>query len=410
MSNYKILIKITGSIAAYKSAYLISRLVQDGNEVKVVASETALKFIGSATLEGLTANPVYTDSFEAGKMMSHINLVKWADLTIVCPASANTINKLANGTGDTLLTSLFLAHDLSKPYLLAPAMNTAMFTHPATQESLKKLSGWGVKILPTAEGYLACGDYGSGKLLEPDNIISHIYFELKKNNIGKAVLITAGGTKENIDGIRNITNLSTGKTAASIAQHFINRGYNLTYICSKDAITPNGPFEQIRFDDFSSLDRALKDSLTKKSYDLIIHNAAVSDYSLHSVSSGNEELSAPLKKKISSEEEFVTMKLKKNYKIVNRIREYTANNSLKLISFKFTNEKSEASRISQVNKLLSDSSSDFVVQNDLNDRSSSNEQNNFNIYKQEGLIDSVQDVNQLAERIENLVFQSTGEI
>jgi phosphopantothenoylcysteine decarboxylase/phosphopantothenate--cysteine ligase len=163
MLKYNILLKITGSIAAYKSAYLISRLMQDGHNIKVVATDSALQFIGEATLEGLTANPVYTDSFEQGKMMSHINLVKWADLTIVVPATANTINKLAAGVGDSLLTSLFLAHDFCKPYVIAPAMNTAMFNHPSTQSSLTKLVSWGVNVLPTGEGYLACGDYGRGK-------------------------------------------------------------------------------------------------------------------------------------------------------------------------------------------------------------------------------------------------------
>src|SRR4030043_2048298 len=132
MSKYKILLKITGSIAAYKSAYLISKLVQNNCEVKVAAIDSALKFIGKATLEGLTSYPVYTDSFEEGQMMSHINLVKWADLTLIAPATANTINKIAAGISDNLVSSLFLAHARKKPYLIAPAMNTAMYEHPAT--------------------------------------------------------------------------------------------------------------------------------------------------------------------------------------------------------------------------------------------------------------------------------------
>jgi len=199
MSNYKILFKITGSIAAYKSAYLISKLVQNGFEVKVVATDYALKFIGKATLEGLTGNKVFTDSFEEGEMMSHINLNKWADLTIICPATANTINKLAVGIADNLLTSLFLAHDRTKPYLIAPAMNTLMYEHPATQASLKKLKEWGAQILPTSEGYLACGDTGKGKLLEPDVIYEYILSALKKNETHEKrklkILITSGGTK-----------------------------------------------------------------------------------------------------------------------------------------------------------------------------------------------------------------------
>src|SRR3989339_19375 len=126
MSNYKILIKLTGSIAAYKTAYLISKLVQSGHEVQTVATEAALRFVGKATLEGLSGRPVYTDTFAERKMMGHINLAKWADITLLAPASANTINKMANGIADNLVTSLFLAHDWSKPYLVVPAMNTAM--------------------------------------------------------------------------------------------------------------------------------------------------------------------------------------------------------------------------------------------------------------------------------------------
>ncbi len=180
MSNYKILFGITGSIAAYKSAYLISKLVQNGFEVKVVATENSLRFIGSATLEGLTGNKIYVDAFESGEMINHINLIKWADLILVCPASANTINKFANGVADNLLTSLFLAYDFTKPFLIAPAMNTNMYQHPITRESIKKLNKLGIKILPTGEGYLACGDSGSGKLLDPDIIYEQILILLNK--------------------------------------------------------------------------------------------------------------------------------------------------------------------------------------------------------------------------------------
>lgn len=124
MSKYKILIKISGSIAAYKTAMLISKLVQNNYEVKVAVSKEALNFIGIATLEGLSGNQVHEDPFENGKMMSHIDLVKWADLTILAPATANTINKFASGIGDNLITSLFLAHDFTKPYVIVPSMNT----------------------------------------------------------------------------------------------------------------------------------------------------------------------------------------------------------------------------------------------------------------------------------------------
>ena len=248
MHNYKILFKITGSIAAYKSAYLISKLVQNGFEVRTVVTESALKFIGKATLEGLTGSMVYSDSFADRQMMSHISLVKWADLTILCPASANTINKLANGIGDNLLTSLFLAHDWTKPYLIAPAMNTQMYNHPSTKNSMKTLSDWGVKILPTTEGYLACGDIGKGKLLEPDEIYERIIISLSvKENVNKTlkVLVTSGGTKESIDGVRFISNLSSGRTGSIIADYFSRRDHNVTSLHAKDAVTPSSNCEKI---------------------------------------------------------------------------------------------------------------------------------------------------------------------
>ena len=157
MLHSKILLKITGSIAAYKTGTLISKLIQEGCEVQTVATKSALEFIGPGTLEGLTGNPVLSDVFETGRMMDHIRLTKWADITVLAPASANTLNRMAAGIGDSSVTALFLAHDWAKPYVIAPAMNTKMLNHPATKRSLKTLQSWGAHILPTASGYLACG-------------------------------------------------------------------------------------------------------------------------------------------------------------------------------------------------------------------------------------------------------------
>ncbi|MBU1096776.1 MAG: bifunctional phosphopantothenoylcysteine decarboxylase/phosphopantothenate--cysteine ligase CoaBC [Bacteroidetes bacterium] len=404
MLKYNILLKITGSIAAYKSAYLISRLMQDGHNIKVVATDSALQFIGEATLEGLTANPVYTDSFEQGKMMSHINLVKWADLTIVVPATANTINKLAAGIGDSLLTSLFLAHDFCKPYLIAPAMNTAMFNHPSTQSSLTKLVSWGVNVLPTGEGYLACGDYGRGKLLEPERIIEFIYNALKKNNNDKKILITAGGTKENIDGIRSITNISTGKTAAAIAQHFINKNYSVTHLHTPDAALPSGKYEDDQFQDFISLNDRIKELLTSDDFDLVIHNAAVSDYSLSEVETEDKIYAVPIKNKIDSSGDELILRLKKNFKIVERIKTYSRNKKLILVSFKFTNDAASEIQREKVEMLLKNSYSDFVVQNDFSDRIAGSKQTTFNLYDSKSKIDSFASSEELAAQLEQIIF------
>ena len=403
-SKKKILFKLTGSIAAYKSAYLISKLVQNGFEVQTVASNSALKFIGKATLEGLTSKPVFTDSFEDGKMMSHINLVKWADLTILCPASANTINKMANGVGDNLITSLFLAHDWSKPYIIAPAMNTAMFNHPATQESFAKLDKWGVKILPTDDGHLACGDYGKGKLLDPDKIFNHISTIINSNNSERKlkVLVTAGGTKENIDGIRYITNLSTGKTASSIAQYFINNGHKLTYLHSPEAKQPNGIFEEAEFNNFASLDEKLNNLIKENEFDVIIHNAAISDFTPYQIESGKNKIELPSNIKVSSSEDEIAIRFKANPKLINKIKSNSKNKDVKLIAFKFTNESKLEKRIEQAHKLLSDSQSDLIVLNDYSDRVNDIQQS-FSIISKSNEPEKVATTDELAEKLEELI-------
>jgi phosphopantothenoylcysteine synthetase/decarboxylase len=170
----KVLVQLSGSIAAYKTCYLISRLVQEGHEVKVVATRGALEFVGKASLEGLSGQPVFCDIYEEGRMMDHIHLSKWADLSVLAPASANTIARLAQGLSDDPIGTLFLAWDLKKPYWLAPAMNQQMYQHPATQEALKKLGSWGVRLLQGDSGHQACGDVGPGRLMEPDQIYETI--------------------------------------------------------------------------------------------------------------------------------------------------------------------------------------------------------------------------------------------
>jgi phosphopantothenoylcysteine synthetase/decarboxylase len=177
----KILVQLSGSIAAYKSCYLISKLVQAGHEVKTVATKGALEFVGKATLEGLSGHPVFSDVYEEGRMMDHIHLAKWADLAILAPASANTINRLTQGLASDVVGTLFLAWDLKKkPYLVAPAMNQQMMDHPSVKESLGKLEGWGVHVLPSGDGHQACGDTGLGRLLEPDQLFAIIVKETGK--------------------------------------------------------------------------------------------------------------------------------------------------------------------------------------------------------------------------------------
>ncbi|MEC9281683.1 MAG: flavoprotein [Bdellovibrionota bacterium] len=162
----KILFQLTGSIACYKSCDLISKLVQQGHDLKVVASKDALRFVGEATLEGLTGKKVFTDIYEGGKMMAHIHLNEWADLVILHPATANTINAMAAGISTNPISSLFLSFPFTKPYIVFPAMNHKMLSHPATQCSIDNLKEMGIMVTKTGEGNLACGEIGGGRLLE----------------------------------------------------------------------------------------------------------------------------------------------------------------------------------------------------------------------------------------------------
>jgi phosphopantothenoylcysteine decarboxylase len=175
----RLLFLLTGSISCYKACFAISRLVQAGIEVRTVATPSALRFVGSATLEGLTGHPVASDLWESGKAMDHINLARWADLALVAPATANTLNRLSAGLADDLIGSLFLAWEINKkPWWVAPAMNVAMFNHTLTQASLARLTTLGVRVLPTGSGALACGEEGEGRLLEPDELILHVLAQL----------------------------------------------------------------------------------------------------------------------------------------------------------------------------------------------------------------------------------------
>ncbi len=174
----KIVLQVTGSIAAFKAASLASLLVEAGSEVQVVVSAGARHFIGDSTFEGLTGRPVLGDIFERGRAHDHINLADWADLLILYPASANHITRLRTGLADDLIGCLFLANNFRTPYWVAPAMNSNMLAHPAVTEALSTLESWGCRILPTGEGRLACGAVGYGRLLEPEQTAALIREEL----------------------------------------------------------------------------------------------------------------------------------------------------------------------------------------------------------------------------------------
>jgi phosphopantothenoylcysteine decarboxylase/phosphopantothenate--cysteine ligase len=184
MSNMRepqILFLLTGSIACFKACELISRLVKRGVAVQSVASEGALRFVGAATLEGLTGRPPLVDLYQSGRAMDHINLARWADAALLCPATANSLNRLAAGLADDAIGALFLAWEIAvKPWLIAPAMNATMWEHPATAASRRRLADYGARLLPVGDGRLACGESGEGRLLEVAEIESELMKALEQ--------------------------------------------------------------------------------------------------------------------------------------------------------------------------------------------------------------------------------------
>jgi phosphopantothenoylcysteine decarboxylase/phosphopantothenate--cysteine ligase len=378
MCAAKILFELTGSIAAWKACAVISRLVQEGHEVQTIATSAALQFIGPATLEGMTGRPVRSDMWDRGTAMDHINLVKWADLVVLCPATANTINRLAAGIADDLVGALFLAHDWKKPYLLAPAMNPAMWAHPATRAGAEKLRSWGVRILPVARGRLACGDEGEGRMIEPEEILAAIRAALPgadSSSSGAAsgedarppsrrrVLVTAGGTEEPIDGVRTLTNFSTGRTGVLLAEHLRACGCEVTLLRAHRAAPAPAGVRSETFVTFADLRAALERLLGGEHFDAVVHAAAVSDYSVTGLRVNGQPLALGAGK-LGTEQD-VAIQLAPNPKLVDHLRTWSRNAQVRVVAFKLTRGADTAAAQAAVEKLFAHSRADAVVHNDL---------------------------------------------
>ncbi|HMN69525.1 MAG TPA: bifunctional phosphopantothenoylcysteine decarboxylase/phosphopantothenate--cysteine ligase CoaBC [Bdellovibrionales bacterium] len=328
MSNSKrrVLFFVSGSIAAFKACQVISRLVQDGNDVQVVATPSALKFVGSATFEGLTGKPTLSDIWEEGRAMDHIRLSRWADMGVICPATANLVAKSAHGLADDLVSALLLAWPKDKPLEIFPAMNTEMYDAGPTRENFAKLAARGWRVHETRSGNLACGEVGAGRLLEPEEILQRLQHPAKGR-----VLITAGATREPVDGIRFISNVSTGQTGARLADRLTAQGWEVTYLHGQGARLPNDGIQAIAYTSFADLDAKLRETLATYDFTAVIHAAAVGDYSVDSVNGRPIENEAKL-----SGREAPTIKLRTNFKILPRLKEYARNKNVRVIGFKLT--------------------------------------------------------------------------
>lgn len=299
--NKSIIIGVSGGIAAYKTAYLVSALSKTEADVNVIMTENACEFISPLVFETLTGNKCYVDTFDRNFKfdVEHISLAKKADIFMIAPATANVIAKIANGIADDMLTTTFLASKCKK--IVSPAMNTAMFENQITQDNIAKLKKYEIGVVEPQNGLLACGDTGAGKMPEPDFLFDVIEREIarEKDMLGKKVLVTAGATMESLDPVRFLTNHSSGKMGFAIAKEAMLRGAEVTVVkANTTAEIPNF----VKIVEVSSA-KDMFDAVTALSdqQDIIVKAAAVADYTPESyvdskIKKKDGDLSIPLKR------------------------------------------------------------------------------------------------------------------
>ena len=279
-----VLLGVTGSIAAYKIAYLASALKKQQADVHVLMTRNATNFINPITFETLTGNKCLVGTFDRNFQfqVEHVSIAKKADVVMIAPASANVIGKLAHGIADDMLTTTIIACRCKK--FISPAMNTNMFENPIVQDNLKTLEHYGYEVIDPAVGYLACGDTGAGKMPEPETLLNYILRECacEKDMKGLKVLVTAGPTQEAIDPVRYITNHSSGKMGYAIAKMAMLRGADVTLVSGRTALAPP-PFVRV-VPVVTARDMYEAVTSVSQEQDIIIKAAAVADYRPASVS------------------------------------------------------------------------------------------------------------------------------
>lgn len=301
----KIIIGITGSIAAFKSIQLISDLVKQGYQIEVMMSESATRFVTPVCIQSLTKRKVYVDTFddENPAIITHVDIVKDADLFMVVPASAHTIAKLAYGMADNMLTSAFLA--ATCPKLIAPAMNVHMYENPITQKNMQLLKETSVVFVEPISGLLACGDTGNGKLADEDTLLEMIDYMLAPKTLsGKNILISAGPTQESLDPVRFITNHSSGKMGYALAKAAFQLGANVTLVSGPTHLKK--PHGVNVIDVISANDMYHQIIQCVKEYDYMIMSAAVGDYACNEIAD----------EKIKKHTDTLTLELHKNKDIL----------------------------------------------------------------------------------------------
>ena len=353
LSNKKILLIICGGIAAYKCLEIIRGLKKNNAQIKTILTKSAKEFVTPLSISSLSQEKVYEDMFsvENESEMDHISLSRWADLILVAPATANTISKLSSGSADDLASTVILASN--KEIYLVPAMNVRMWEHQSTKENLNKLKNYGYKIIGPEIGDMACGEFGKGKMTEPNEIIKEIYsyFAVNEKNKKYKAIVTAGPTREFIDPVRFITNKSSGKQGYEIAKSFRDNGFETTLISGQTNLEPlNG----VNFIKVNTAEEMYNETLNNLPADVAIFSAAVSDYKVKNYEN----------KKIKKEEK-LNLDLIKNIDILSNISNH---NSLRpKLTIGFAAETNDLVKNSL--KKLEEKNCDWIVANDVSDSS-----------------------------------------
>lgn len=350
LKEKKILIAVTGSIAAYKIATLIRLLVKSGAEVKVLMTKAATQFIPALTLSTLSKNEVLQDLYNDDTWSNHVLLGRWADAILVAPATCNSIAKMANGVCDNLLIAVYLS--ATCPVFVAPAMDEDMWLHPSTKQNISLLQSYGNTILPVINGELASGLSGEGRMMEPENILVFFenYFQTNEDFKGKKILISAGPTYEALDPVRFIGNKSTGKMGIALANECKRRGANVTLVLGPSAELLPSNITIIRVITAAEMNEACVKEFIET--DIGIMCAAVADYTPVIVS----------KEKIKKKDETIVVELIKTKDILKQLGQLKKENQI-LVGFALETTDEENNAL----KKLADKNADFIVLNSLND-------------------------------------------
>lgn len=350
LKGKKILLGITGSIAAYKSVVLVRSLIKAGAEVKVVMTKGATDFIAPLTFSTLSKNKVLIDLFEEDTWANHVLLGRWADVMIIAPASCNTIAKMANGLCDNLLLAVYLSSTC--PVLIAPAMDEDMWHHSATKNNVEILKSNGNKLLPVNDGELASGLSGEGRMAEPEEILDYLDNFFSNQNVlkGSKALVTAGPTYEALDPVRFIGNHSSGKMGVAIAEELAMRGAEVQLVLGPSEIKVDYKIEIKRVISADEMYEACM--LNFDTYDIIIMAAAVSDYTPLN----------PSKEKIKKLQNGLSLELIKTKDILFRAGELKSDKQT-LVGFALETENEKANAL----KKLSKKNADLLILNSLND-------------------------------------------